>query len=250
MLLRFGLFYMVNIIAPRLRASLWSWIFGPWVTSEQVGQEAGVGWVDVQGGFSCVEDNIYVRYRLITNWTWFLLCNPCYSSRADWNLTHGYMHKHTHMVRELRPVQDCSQLWGELRTKMKISFSFDNEDFPGLYSGKKDMVLPSDTHISLVLESIHELSYTHSNVSFSFFSRLLCGFPNTCGLPNLRDEVFILFYVQINDFVFYKAVNEMHLIVVVNKYTRFYEVYVSMNNKIRKVWFCFGTKTWIWNESA
>lgn len=152
MLLRFGLFYMVNIIAPRLRASLWSWIFGPWVTSEQVGQEAGVGWVDVQGGFSCVEDNIYVRYRLITNWTWFLLCNPCYSSRADWNLTHGYMHKHTHMVRELRPGQDCSQLWGELRTKMKISFSFDNEDFPGLYSGKKDMVLPSDAHISLVLE--------------------------------------------------------------------------------------------------
>lgn len=155
MLLRFGLFYMVNIIAPRSRASLWSWIFGPWVTSEQVGQEAGVGWVDVQGGFSCVEDNIYVRYRLITNWTWFLLCNPCYSSRADWNLTHGYMHKHTHMVRELRPGQDCSQLWGELRTKMKISFSFDNEDFPGLYSGKKDMVLPSDTHISLVLESPH-----------------------------------------------------------------------------------------------
>lgn len=78
-----------------------------------------------------------------------------------------------------------------------------------------------------------------------FFSRVLCGFPNTCGLPNLRDEVFILFYVQINDFVFYKAVNEMHLIVVVNKYTRFYEVYVSMNNKITKVWFCFATKTWI-----
>lgn len=78
---------------------------------------------------------------------------------------------------------------------MKIFFFFDNEDFFGFYSGKKDMVFFLDIYILFVLESFYELSYIYSNVFFFFFFRVFCGFFNICGFFNFRDEVFILFYV-------------------------------------------------------
>lgn len=194
MLLRFCLFYMVNIIAPRLRASLWSWIFGPWDTSKQVGQEAGVGWVDVQGGFSCVEDNIYVRYRLITNWTWFLLCNPCFSSRADWNLTHGYMHKHTHMLENFDLVRTVVRSQGKYELRWRFVSLLTMRISP-IYT------VVRRTWYFLHRDRFHlcwkiSISYvTHIVMYLSLFFRVLCGFPHTRRLPHLGDEVFILFFV-------------------------------------------------------